>query len=237
MQIVFNMPYSNKFLYISSTIGIVKYSIIIFDLDGTITNPVEGIVNSIRYALNRLGENELEVKNLHKFIGPPLHHSFQKYCGFNETKSMQAVELYREYFSKKGMFENKVYPGVIELLNYLKEIEVQLFIGTSKPAIFANQILDHFQLSKYFKNIYGSDLSMRKSSKSDIILQIIQENNITDRKKVLMIGDTIFDIKGAQECHIDSLAVLYGYGDPIEINIANPTYHVNSLDEVLLLIE
>ena len=127
-----------------------KYSYVLFDLDGTLTDPGEGITNSVMYALNKLGIAESDRAKLYKFIGPPLVDSFKEFYGFSDEKAWQGVELYREYFGDKGIYENRVYEGMYKVLDELKANGVRLYVATSKPTFYTNKILDKFNLTKYF---------------------------------------------------------------------------------------
>lgn len=212
-----------------------KYTHILFDLDGTLTDPKEGIINSVQYALKRFGIERKDEELLH-FIGPPLHKSFEEILG-TEEKGFEAVAVYREYYSVKGIFENKLYPDIRELLQKLKKSEKKLYIATSKPTVFAEQIAHHFQIHQYFERVAGSNLDGSKTDKSEVIQDILSELNNFSKNELIMIGDRKYDIIGAKYHGMDSIAVAYGYGSNNELTAANPTYHANSVDalEKLLL--
>ncbi len=194
-----------------------KYKYLLFDLDGTITESKEGIIKSVQYALKKLGIETCNQNDLEKFIGPPLLESFMNFYFFDEEKANLAVRYYREYFQEKGIFENKVYKGVPELLSKLKEHGCIICLATSKPEIFSRRILDYFDLTKYFEIIKGSNLDGSFNDKKDIIAFILNELNITDKNQAVMIGDRRHDISGANENGIDSIGVLYGYGEHKEL--------------------
>lgn len=213
-----------------------NYSIILFDLDGTLTDSSQGIINAIVYALKKIGVDDYDMSLLKKFLGTPLHESFEKYFGFDKKKSLQAVEYYREYFSTKGLFENEVYSGVNDLLQNLKENEKTLIVATSKPQPFTDRIMQHFDLVKYFDFIAGSNMDTTRSKKAEVIEYAITECNIKDKSKVVMVGDRAEDMIGAQTVGIDSIGVEYGYGTFDELKNAGATYvvkDVKSLKEFL----
>lgn len=206
-----------------------KYSTIIFDLDGTLTDSSKGIINSIIYALEKYDINDYDMLLLKKFLGPPLHESFEKYFGFDKEKSLQAVKFYREYFSTKGLLENEVYCGVNDLLQNLKENGKTLIVATSKPQPFTDRIMEHFDLTKYFDFIAGSNMDTSRSKKAEVIEYALSECNIKDKSKVVMIGDRAEDIIGAQKVGIDSIGVEYGYGTFDELKNAGATYLIKDV--------
>ena len=210
------------------------YSHILFDLDGTLTDPQEGIINSIQYALNRYGVKR-ENHELLYFIGPPLHKSFQEIFE-TEEKAFEAVAVYREYYSVKGIFENYLYNGIPALLEDLTKNNKQLFVATSKPTIFAEQILHHFNIHHYFKAIIGSNLDGTRTEKKEIIQEIINQLPGINLSKLIMIGDRKFDMIGAKHFGIDTLAVTYGYGSTEELKHEKPTYIVNEVSDIKQLL-
>lgn len=209
------------------------YNYILFDLDGTLTDPAEGITNSVAYSLSKYGIEVSDKKELYKFIGPPLKDSYIEYYGFSESDALQAIEYYREYFKPKGMFENKVYSGVPELLNTLKQSGKRVILATSKPEVFSTEILKHFDLYKYFDFVSGATLDGTRSKKADIIAYALAEMRITEKEKCLMVGDRAQDINGAIANGIDSLGVLYGYGDRAEHICANATYIAETVEDII----
>ena len=209
-----------------------KYENILFDLDGTITDPGEGITNSVAYALNKYGINVADRKELYKFIGPPLAESFEKYYGFSETEARNAVEYYREYYRDKGIFENLLIDGFENLLENLESCGKTLIVATSKPEVFAKQVLEHFNIARFFKYIAGGDLDGTRTKKDEIIAYALEACDITDKSKTIMIGDRELDIIGAKKAGIDSIGVLFGYGDRTELENAGATYIVENIDEI-----
>lgn len=212
------------------------YNYILFDLDGTLTDPAEGITNSVAYALLKYGITVEDRTTLYKFIGPPLKDSFMNYYGFSEEDAIKAIEYYREYFKPKGMLENKVYDGIPELLAEIKRQGKKVILATSKPEVFAVEILKHFDLYKYFDFVAGATLDGTRSKKGDVIAYALAQTGITDKSQCLMVGDRAQDINGARENGIDSLGVLYGYGDREEHENANATYIAESVSDILRFI-
>ena len=213
-----------------------NYQIVLFDLDGTLTDPGVGITNSVAYALKKYGIEVAVKTQLYPFIGPPLSDSFEKYYGFSEEEAKHAVVLYREYFREKGIFENEVYDGIAPMLKQLKNSGKTLIVATSKPEIFARQILEHFQLDGYFRYIAGANLDGTRTKKNKVIEYALETCGIIDRSSVVMIGDRDYDIIGAQKAGLDSVGVLYGYGDRAELEWAKATYiakTVSDLDRLL----
>lgn len=206
---------------------------ILFDLDGTLTDPGEGIINSTLYALRHLGIEGDPAFLRRYFIGPPLLDSFMKYYGLSATRALEAVELYREYYRERGIFENKLYPGIADLLKTLKLAEKKPALATSKPTVFAREILAYFQIERFFDKqlIIGSYLDGRRSAKAEVIgavLSLLGEAG----KNAVMVGDRKFDILGAQANGLDSIGVTYGYGEKQELETAGATYLVSSVAEL-----
>lgn len=214
-----------------------QYDIIFFDLDGTLTDPGEGITNSVMYALDKFGIQVSERSQLYKFIGPPLIESFEKFYGFTNLEAQKAVEYYREYFSDKGIFENKVYEGIEELLKAIKASGKQIILATSKPEEFAVRILEHFHLLHYFDDVAGASMDESRNKKDEVIAYALEKNAIFDKNAVLMVGDRKHDILGAKKCGLDSMGVLYGYGDKTELVEAGATYIVEQVNELFQIIQ
>lgn len=209
-----------------------KYSNILFDLDGTITDPRVGITKSVAYALNSFGIETANLDDLCKFIGPPLKDSFCEFYGFSETEATQAVEKYREYFSKTGIFENAVYCGVPELLQELNDRGKNVIMATSKPTVFATQILEHFDLMKHFSFVAGSELDGTRTKKGEVIAYALQESKVEDLSSAIMIGDRMHDIIGAKETGIASIGVLFGYGSRRELEQAGAYFIAESVTQI-----
>ena len=206
-----------------------KYDIYLFDLDGTLTDPKIGITKSLQYALSEFGIHE-ELDSLTKFIGPPLRESFKKY-GFSDSEIEKAVVKYREYFSKKGIFENTIYPKIPDTLKKLKDSGKSLAVATSKPTVYANRILEHFKLAQYFDFVSGDEMdgSLTKDGKRDVI-RIALDNLDPERKmSAVMIGDRKHDILGANDVGIDSIGVIWGYGSRNELETSGATWIVDNV--------
>ncbi len=212
------------------------YSVILFDLDGTLTDPAEGITNSVSHALRRFGITPPERGELLKFIGPPLKDSFMKYYGFTEEEAHLAIEYYREHFRPVGIFENEVYEGVREMLEAVKSSGKRLLLATSKPEEFARRILVHFGLDGYFDFAAGATMDTSRVAKADVIRYALDTVGITDVRSCLMVGDRSHDIVGAAENGLDSVGVLYGYGDRDELESAGATYIAETVADILKFI-
>ena len=213
-----------------------NFEYILFDLDGTITDSGEGITKSVQYALKSFDILVDNLEELRKFIGPPLKESFKEYYKFDEEKANRALVKYREYYADKGIYENSLYDGIIELLEKLKKNGKTIILATSKPEVYAKQILKYFEIDKYFTFIAGSDFEETRVRKGDIIKYALKEAKISDLSKVIMIGDREHDIIGAKENNIKSIGVLYGFGDVIELTQARAEYIANSTNELLDII-
>lgn len=194
-----------------------KKQYILFDLDGTLTDPQEGITKSVAYALDKFGIQVEDRTSLNKFIGPPLIDSFMEYFHFTEDQAEEAVWKYREYFSDRGIFENKIYPGIPELLCKLQSEGRTLLLATSKPTVYAKQILEKFSIDQYFTDIQGSNLDGTRVKKAEVVAYVMKQNGIVAPAEAVMVGDRKHDIIGAKECGMSSIGVLYGYGSREEL--------------------
>ena len=208
------------------------YDYILFDLDGTLTDPGLGITNSVMYALKKFNIDVNDRTDLYKFIGPPLKGSFREFYGFADDQAELAVSYYREYFRKQGMLENSVYDGIPELLDHLKRKGKTLIVATSKPEAFTLEILRHFGLYDYFDFIAGATMDDTRNKKADIIRYALENCQITDQSSAVMVGDRKHDIIGAQENGLDSIGVLFGYGDRSELTAAGATFLAASAEEI-----
>lgn len=210
------------------------YKVILFDLDGTLTESGEGITKSVQYALEKLGQPEPDLKKLEVFVGPPLLQQFMKYAGLDEETAVKAVEYYRERYTDIGIFENKVYPGVEDMLDKLRGKGYILAVASSKPERFVKKVLDHFDLTKYFHEIVGSEMNGGRTSKADVIEEALDRLHMADhRDQVVMVGDKEHDVFGARKAGLQCLAVFYGYGSEEELKNANPLKIADSAQEVL----
>lgn len=213
-----------------------KINNILFDLDGTLTNPRLGITRCIQYALRKMALPVPETKDLLWFIGPPLTESFKKLLDGDAHAATLAVSHYRERFSRAGMFENKVYPEIPKTLDLLTQQGYTLWVATSKPRVYAEPILEHFNLAKYFKTIYGSTLAGDWIHKDQLIKHILKQEKLATAETI-MVGDREHDIIGAKRSGIKSLGVTYGYGTEAELLAAGVDEIADSAREILKKIE
>lgn len=207
------------------------YQTILFDLDGTLTDSGQGILNSVAYALEKMGIEEPDAANLNRFIGPPLYESFSRFYQLSPEDTQSAVDTFRVYFKEKGMFENQLYPGIIPLLEELRTVGKTLVIATSKPEIFAKQILEHFGIAHYFDVIAGASLDSSRISKADVIGYAINQLEAFP-KHAVMIGDREHDIEGARRHQLPAIGVLYGYGSKQEFEKAGATMIVETVQDL-----
>jgi len=212
-----------------------NYRLLLFDLDGTLTESAPGIIQSVCYAFDRMGIHETDRDQLYSFIGPPLVESFQRY-GLSDEKAWEAVQFYREYFADRGLFENDLYPGIASLLQDLGGRKYTLAIVTSKPQVYAEKILDHFRLSTYFDVVIGSSLDGTMMHKSDLIAHALQMYSDIKKENILMIGDRRYDVQGAHANGIDAAAVGYGYGSREELIESQPRFYLESVNELKKLL-
>ncbi len=205
------------------------YKAVLFDLDGTLTESGEGITKSVQYALEKLGKPAPSLEELRVFVGPPLMEQFMKFADLDEETARQAVIYYRERYTTTGIFENRVYPGIEKMLRTLKEKGYILAVASSKPEKFVLQILEHFNLRGYFKEIVGSEMDGSRTSKAEVVEEALRRLKLSgQREQVLMVGDKEHDILGARACGIECLAVDYGYGTREELEKAKPLKIVSS---------
>lgn len=197
-----------------------KISTVLFDLDGTLTDSGPGIMNSVSYALKKAGEPVPEMDELRKFIGPPLKDQFIEHCGISEEQAKEMVELYREYFSVTGIFENSVYDGVEEMLESLKTAGIKIAMATSKPEKFARIIAEHFDFAKYFDVIGGACMDETRTDKQEVIRYVLDQCEEKDHGKIVMVGDRSYDVIGGHAEGLKVIGVLYGYGGLEELSQA-----------------
>lgn len=209
-----------------------EFQYILFDLDGTLTNPKEGITKSVAYSLKAFGIEVEDLDSLCKFIGPPLKESFMKYYGMNSEEGDKAVETYREYFRPYGVYENEVYEGIPELLSELYDSGKHVILASSKPTVFVETILEHFDLRKYFEVVVGSELDGTRVIKAEVITYALQQAGIADKSQVVMVGDREHDVIGAKENEVTVIGVTYGYGSREEHENAGADVIVESVEEL-----
>ena len=209
---------------------------VLFDLDGTLTDPALGITNCVIYALEKFGIHPSAREELHPYIGPPLVYSFTQFHGLSEEDAIRAVAYYRERFSVDGWRENSVFDGIHELLCSLQEKGVKLILATSKPEVFALRILEHFDLAKYFIFAAGSTLDGQRPEKADVIAYIQEKYPHIRCENTLMVGDRCYDVLGAHCQGLQAVGVLFGYGDRKEMEQAGADYIVENVSELQQLL-
>ncbi|MCI8418273.1 MAG: HAD-IA family hydrolase [Lachnospiraceae bacterium] len=211
-----------------------KYHTVLFDLDGTLTDSQEGITKCVQHALSYFGIQEQDEEKLKLFIGPPLDDMFMELYGFSPEKAREAREKYRERFSTVGLFENRPYEGIRELLVTLKEQGVILGVATSKPEIFSRKILEKFNLNSYFTVISGADLEGIHGSKADVIRGALKLLNRRpeETEGILMVGDRKYDVEGARECGLPCVGVGFGFAPPGELCEAGAAYYAETVADL-----
>ncbi len=210
------------------------YKAILFDLDGTLTESGEGITKSVQYALEKLGKPTPSLEELRVFVGPPLMEQFMKFADLDEETARLAVSYYRERYSTIGIFENRVYPGIEEMLGELRKKGYLLAVASSKPEKFVLQILEHFHLLGYFHEVVGSEMNGNRTNKAAVVEEALKRLGLSDkRESVLMVGDKEHDVLGARACGLECIAVSYGYGTMEELQAAEPLKIVASAGEIL----
>ncbi|WP_455501950.1 HAD family hydrolase [Gemmiger sp.] len=197
-----------------------NYDVILFDLDGTLTDSAPGILNSVRYACRKMGLELPAEATLRKFLGPPLIDSFRNLMGLSDADADRAVSAFREYFPTKGIFENEVYPGIAALLADLKATGKTVIIATSKPEDFAKRIMEHFDLARYCDFICGATLDETRTDKAEVIAYALETAGITDKHGVVMVGDREHDVIGAKKNGLPCIGAVYGYGSAEELRTA-----------------
>ena len=218
-----------------------KYKYLFFDLDGTLTDSASGIINSVIYGLEKIGEPVPDMEVLLKFIGPPLSYSYREYCGLSEEKTKEAIKGYREVYAVKGLYDNKLYDGIYETLKECVDRGYYLAIASSKPEPFVEEILKYFNIREFFSCVSGAELNGPRGKKEEVIedaFKFIGIDSDEKRAQTVMIGDRHYDINGAKTFGIDSIGVEYGFADEGELKAAGATYVVETVEDLKkLLIE
>lgn len=214
-----------------------NFKYILFDLDGTLIDSGKGIINAVKYALKKYGIDETNEALLRSFVGPPLNQQFAKCYGFSAEKSLEAVLVFREYYETKGILENEMYTDIDKVLQQLKNRGKYLMVATSKPEKFAHNILAQHDLEKYFDFIGGSLVDGSRVTKIQVLDYVLKTNKIDNSNEALMIGDTKFDMIGAKNFNLKTIAVTYGYGTKEELLATKPDFIVNKPSEILQIIE
>ena len=209
------------------------YQYLLFDLDGTLTDPKEGITKSVQHALRHFGIEVEDPDTLTPYIGPPLIPSFMEFHGLSREQAEEALMVYRERFSTVGLFENEVLEGVPEMLRSLKEKRRFVAVASSKPEEYVRRILDHFDLLQFFDEVVGASMDEKRSEKKDIIEEaLLRMGKASGDKSILMIGDRKHDVEGARLCNLDSLGVYTGFAPEGELEEAGATYVFHTIGEM-----
>ena len=210
-----------------------NFDYVIFDFDGTVADTGEGILKSLQYSFVAMGDPAPELKDLEKFIGPPVYYSYTHFYGVPEEKVDLYVKKYRERYREKGIYESKVYVGLVELINSLKENGIKVGIASSKPESLIHSVGDYLEITDLFDAIVGVKTDNSKhSSKAGLITQAMSDLGVTDKNKVLMVGDRCFDIDGAHEAGVKCCAALWGYGDEEEFKAHKADFIVKYQKEI-----
>lgn len=213
-----------------------NFTHIIYDLDGTLTDNTQGIKNSLKYALEKMHIENYSENILDGFIGPPLQWGFSQLFGMNERNTKLAVEYFREYYGENGWHQNVPYDGILEMMAELDYQGKKQYIATSKLEKYALQIMHHFEMDKYIIQLKGADYGGEKATKTQVIANLMAARQLSPSEKVVMVGDTAFDIVGGKENEISTIAVNYGFGDEETLKNAQPDYFANDVDELFELL-
>lgn len=211
----------------------ILYQYLLFDLDGTLTNPKEGITKSVQYALRHFGIDVADPDVLTPYIGPPLIPSFMEFHGLTQEQAPEALQVYRRRFDSVGLFENEVLDGVPEMLRALKQKCRFMAVASSKPEAYVIKILKHFDLLQYFDEVVGASMDEKLSSKKDIIREALHRmGKAPGDRDILMIGDRMHDVEGAKKCSLDSLGIYTGFAPEGELEDAGATYVFHTIKEM-----
>lgn len=213
-----------------------KYDAVIFDFDGTVADTAEGIFSSVRYALRTMGYPQAPEQTLRKFIGPPLVYSFQNFIGMPQAEAERAVVIYRNFYGDSGKYMLYFYPGIPELMCELHNAGIMTGIASAKPDLYIRQILEHFKMDHLFDVVQGVTMEEKSADKSGVIETVIRRLGVADLSRVLMVGDTPYDIRGAKKVGIDSLGVLYGYGAKEDLIAENADHLANDPQEIMQIL-
>ena len=195
-----------------------KYQSVIFDLDGTLSDNSEGIMKGVRYAMEHFGVRDIPEETLRKFIGPPLHDTFSGIFGLSREEADNAVALYREYYRPTGIFQNRLYDGITDMLSTLKDAGAKLYVCTSKPQEMTDRIMEYFDITDQFEMVVGASLDRSMNGKAALLAHLVK--TAQPPVPAVMVGDTRFDIEGAAACHLPTIAVEWGFGEPEELSDA-----------------
>lgn len=209
---------------------------ILFDLDGTLTNPRLGIGNSLKYALEQMNLDGYSDEILERFVGPPIQDGLKNLFGIDEQQIDEAVIHFRTYFGERGLFENEPYAGIIELLEALHHSGKKVYVVTSKLEKYAGRILSHFGFDRFIDDLQGAEATGKHSGKAELIAQLMERNQIVKSPEVVMIGDTHYDLTGARDNGISCIAVAYGFGEKDGLTSYNPDFLVDSVENLTKLL-
>lgn len=213
-----------------------KYDYVIFDFDGTVTDTGEGILKSLQYSFEQMGDSVPDLSDLKKFIGPPIHYSFVTFYGVKEEDVPKYIEKYRERYRRIGIYECCLYDGMLDTLKTLRENGIKIGIASSKPVSLIYDVMNYLKITELFDAVVGTQFDdSNHSGKKDLVLQSIEKLGVTDKSRVLMVGDRYFDIDGANGAGVDSCGVLFGYGNEQEFKEHGATYIVGSAGEIVKL--
>jgi phosphoglycolate phosphatase len=212
-----------------------KYDVIAFDLDGTLSNPERGLIESFVYTFKKEGIPFSSREELKRFIGPPIYEEWQRVLGLTPEQSSHALDVFHEYYSVYGWWDNVIYPGVEEMLGQLRARGKKIVLATSKPEVFARKIMDLFGLSKYFDFIGGAETDKIRDKKWEVLEYSLKSIN-ADPEKSIMVGDRFFDAEGARIVGIDSLGVMYGHGTEEEINSSGFNYIAKTVEDIVRIL-
>ena len=213
-----------------------KYDYVIFDFDGTVTDTGEGILKSLQYSFEQMGDSVPDLSDLKKFIGPPIHYSFVTFYGVKEEDVPKYIEKYRERYRKIGIYECCLYDGMLDTLKTLRENGIKIGIASSKPVSLIYDVMNYLKITELFDAVVGTQFDdSNHSGKKDLVLQSIEKLGATDKSRVLMVGDRYFDIDGANGAGVDSCGVLFGYGNEQEFKEHGATYIVGSAGAIVKL--
>lgn len=204
---------------------------VLFDLDGTLTDPMEGICKSAARGLAHFGI-EADYHDLTFFIGPPLMDTYRQHYGMSEEQAREAVAAFREYFQPVGIYENEIYPGIEDMLKELREKGFFLAMATSKPEVFADIVLRHFHIREHIQVLAGATMDEGRTNKAEVLAYALEQMQIPDLSQAVMVGDRCYDVEGARAMGIDSIGVLYGYGSREELEQAGATRIAESVEEL-----
>ena len=208
-----------------------RFSHVLLDLDGTVTNPKEGITRSVAYAFDHFSIPYKSLDSLCSFIGPPLEVSFMEY-GLSKADAQIAMAKFREYYADKGIFECELFEGIPDLLKTLKQHDKKIFLATSKVLKFANIVLDHFNITEYFDFISGSELDGTRVIKGEVIAYALEQTQTKVSPSIVMVGDRKHDIIGAKSQNLCSVGILYGFGSEEEFKKENADYIIDTIDNL-----